>query len=77
MNVTSAMSFVWDTKPDFPSPGLPGGWGSFAHAPRPSQGPRHAFDPSDRAGPSIGPFVGDDGGDDTDTNQFIGGKDSP
>ena len=49
-----------------PSP--PGGWGSFAQAPRPSQGPGYTHDSSDDAGPSNGPFVNDDGGDDTDTH---------
>ena len=40
--------------------GLPGGWGSFAQAPKLSQGPGYA--------PDISLFAGGDDGDDTDTD---------
>ena len=58
-------------------PGPPGSWGSFAQAPGPSQDLGYITGTSGSAGPSIGPFVGDDDDDDDDTDQYISGDGSP
>ena len=54
-----------------------GGWDFFAQAPGPSQDLGYVTGTSGSAGPSIGPFVGDDDDDDDDTDQYISGNDSP
>ena len=54
-----------------------GSYGSFTHAPEPSQDPGYAPDTSGDAGPSTSPFAGnDDTDDDDDADQFIRADDS-
>ena len=52
-----------------------GSWCSFTQALGPSQDLGYAPGTSGDAGPSIGPFAGDDENDDDDMDQFIKGDD--